>query len=135
MRNRRLGQDRVLEIGERVETILTAPLDVDIEHDKPGAVAPGGNTDQRLRPALPPWRDRHLVGRCGMKATADKGLVSSLRQGKTGHPRRGRGESGPGRRLVGGTPAAYRNQASCRVGAFNYAGTARQIGAVDVPVG
>jgi len=88
MRNRRLGQDRVLEIGERVETILTAPLDVDIEHDKPGAVAPGGNTDQRLRPALPPWCDQHLIRRCGMKAAADEGpfIVSSTRENRPPAP-------------------------------------------------
>src|SRR5262249_30763832 len=61
MDERRVGQYRVPEIGQRVGAVCVASLDVDIE-DNPGG-PPGRKPDQRSRPAATePLLDLGLVG-------------------------------------------------------------------------
>src|SRR5580692_2339788 len=61
--HRRVGQDRMPEIVERIEAVGLGALYVDVQDPEPRN-APGWHPDQRVRPSFPPsGYDRRIGGR------------------------------------------------------------------------
>src|SRR5580700_6438694 len=84
--HRRFGQSRMSEVGERIEAVCFAPLDIDVEHPSAG-YSPGRHADQGIRPKPPPRGNDRRVDAGVMKSPRRVRMFAARTAGDAGEHR------------------------------------------------